>query len=199
MVAAGCNVREVSEWAGHNSVAFTLTRDGGLFEDGSDAAVDRLDALLVGDKLTPENVFSCADFGELLRVAELRMILAAGKVTHPESPNWGSTMERVVIELVDDYDGSEAYETVSFSLDGAAYEIDLSSGNAAALRAALAPFQEHARRTGGNQRGGRGRRAKSNGDATPAEIREWAEANGYEVSGRGRVSASIREAYAAAH
>jgi integrase len=46
MVAAGCNVREVSEWAGHNSVAFTLTRYGGLFEDGSDAAIDRLDALL---------------------------------------------------------------------------------------------------------------------------------------------------------
>jgi len=37
---------EVSEWAGHNSVAFTLTRYGGLFEDGSDDAVDRLDALL---------------------------------------------------------------------------------------------------------------------------------------------------------
>jgi integrase len=46
MVAAGCNVREVSEWAGHNSVAFTLTRYGGLFEDGTDAAIDRLDALL---------------------------------------------------------------------------------------------------------------------------------------------------------
>lgn len=46
MVAAGCNVREVSEWAGHNSVAFTLTRYGGLFEDGTDEAVDRLDALL---------------------------------------------------------------------------------------------------------------------------------------------------------
>lgn len=46
LVAAGCNVREVSEWAGHNSVAFTLTRYGGLFEDGTDAAVDRLDALL---------------------------------------------------------------------------------------------------------------------------------------------------------
>jgi integrase len=48
MVAAGCNVREVSEWAGHNSVAFTLTRYGGLFEDNTDAAVDRLDALLGG-------------------------------------------------------------------------------------------------------------------------------------------------------
>jgi integrase len=45
LVAAGCNVREVSEGAGHNSVAFTLTRYGGLFEGGSDAAVDRLDAL----------------------------------------------------------------------------------------------------------------------------------------------------------
>lgn len=48
LVAAGCNVREVSEWAGHNSVAFTLTRYGGLFEDGSEAAVDRLDALMGG-------------------------------------------------------------------------------------------------------------------------------------------------------
>jgi hypothetical protein len=46
LVAAGCNVREVSEWAGHNIVAFTLTRYGGLFEDGSNEAVDRLDALL---------------------------------------------------------------------------------------------------------------------------------------------------------
>jgi integrase len=62
MVAAGCNVREVSEWAGHNSVAFTLTRYGGLFEDSADAAVDRLDALLDGkvagaisDSLPPPN------------------------------------------------------------------------------------------------------------------------------------------------
>ena len=42
------NVREVSEWAGHNSVAFTLTHYGGLFEDGSNQAVDRLDALILG-------------------------------------------------------------------------------------------------------------------------------------------------------
>jgi len=48
LVAAGCNVRQVSEWAGHNSVAFTLTRYGGLFEEGTDTAVDRLDNLLGG-------------------------------------------------------------------------------------------------------------------------------------------------------
>ena len=55
MVAAGCNVREVSEWAGHNSVAFTLTRYGGLFEDNADAAIDRLDALL-GFSATPADL-----------------------------------------------------------------------------------------------------------------------------------------------
>jgi integrase len=41
LVAPWCNGREVSEWAGHNSVALTLTRYGGLFDDDSAAAVDR--------------------------------------------------------------------------------------------------------------------------------------------------------------
>jgi hypothetical protein len=56
LVAAGCNVRDVSEWAGHSSVAFTLTRYGGLFEDGSKAAVDRLDALLGSASKPSDNV-----------------------------------------------------------------------------------------------------------------------------------------------
>ena len=59
LVAAGCNVREVSEWAGHSSVAFTLSRYGGLFEDDSDAAVDRLDELL-GEAPGRANVRSIA-------------------------------------------------------------------------------------------------------------------------------------------
>lgn len=56
LVAAGCNVREVSKWVRHNSVAFTLTRYGGLFEDGSDAGVDRLDALLGDGSKDSNNV-----------------------------------------------------------------------------------------------------------------------------------------------
>jgi hypothetical protein len=56
VVAADCNVRKVSEWAGHNSVAFTLSRYGGLFEDGSEAAVDRLDMLLGGGSKDSDNV-----------------------------------------------------------------------------------------------------------------------------------------------
>ena len=57
-MAAGCNVRDVSEWAGHNNVAFTLTRYGGLFEDGSAEAVDRLEALLGGGNVPPRRAVS---------------------------------------------------------------------------------------------------------------------------------------------
>ena len=46
--------------------------------------------------------------------------------------------QKVQVLLVDDLDGSEATETVSFGLDGVAYEIDLSSGNAGQLRTELA-------------------------------------------------------------
>ena len=42
--------------------------------------------------------------------------------------------QKVQVLLVDDLDGSEATETVAFGLDGASYEIDLSSGNAGKLR-----------------------------------------------------------------
>ncbi|MDR2321603.1 MAG: Lsr2 family protein, partial [Microbacterium sp.] len=51
---------------------------------------------------------------------------------------------KIVHQLVDDIDGSVLEvgegETVHFSLDGSAYEIDLTSAHAADLRAALAPF-----------------------------------------------------------
>src|SRR6201982_4246771 len=59
--------------------------------------------------------------------------------------------QKVQVLLVDDIDGSEATETVSFGLDGAAYEIDLSSGNAGKLRTELAQYVEHARKSGGAQ------------------------------------------------
>ena len=60
--------------------------------------------------------------------------------------------QRVQIILEDDYDGGTADETVSFALDGAEYEIDLSSKNAAGLRDALAPWVAHARKIGGRRK-----------------------------------------------
>ncbi|HEY3016787.1 MAG TPA: Lsr2 family protein [Nocardioides sp.] len=104
--------------------------------------------------------------------------------------------QKVHIVLVDDIDGSEAEETVAFGLDGAAYEIDLNSQNAAKLRDALSAYVGHARKVGGRRGGGRKVTA---GGPSAAEIREWARANGHDVPDRGRVSADVRAAYDAAH
>ncbi len=56
--------------------------------------------------------------------------------------------QKVDVRFVDDLDGSEAAGTVTFALDGKAYEIDLSDENAARLRDSLATFVAAARRTG---------------------------------------------------
>jgi hypothetical protein len=58
----------------------------------------------------------------------------------------------VMTRLVDDIDGSEAVTTVSFSLDGDSYEIDLSESHLSALQQALAPFVNAARAVPGERR-----------------------------------------------
>lgn len=100
--------------------------------------------------------------------------------------------QKVSIVLVDDIDGTDAEETVTFALDGREYEIDLNAKNAAKLRDALAPYLGHARRAGGRKRSRAGAPA-------PADIRTWARENGFEVPDRGRVSSNVRDAYVAAH
>lgn len=56
--------------------------------------------------------------------------------------------QTVIVKLTDDVDGGEADETVSFSLDGRAYEIDLNKKNSTALRKALQPYVEKGRSAG---------------------------------------------------
>lgn len=110
--------------------------------------------------------------------------------------------QRVHIILEDDIDGGSADETVKFGLDGANYEIDLSTTNAAALRDALGPFVGSARRSSGNKGSRKGalRGRAGNGDGGNAsQMRDWAREHGYTVSDRGRVSADIKAAYDAAH
>ncbi len=106
--------------------------------------------------------------------------------------------QKVKVLLIDDLDGSDADETVSFAVDGVSYEIDLSSSNASDLRDAFAKWIGHARKSGGRRAPARRSAGSASGGDTGA-IREWARANGYKVSDRGRVSAEIREAYAAAN
>ncbi|MFJ1793765.1 histone-like nucleoid-structuring protein Lsr2 [Kitasatospora griseola] len=115
--------------------------------------------------------------------------------------------QRVQVILEDDLDGGSADETVTFALDGVAYEIDLKSDNAEKLRGLLAPYVEKGRkqsgrltapRRGGGTRGA-GRSASTAGQADTAKIRIWAKENGHPVNDRGRVPSNVREAYEKAH
>lgn len=111
--------------------------------------------------------------------------------------------QKVQVILVDDVDGGEAEETVSFALDGVSYEIDVSADNAEALREAIAPWIGHARRVGGRASGRRAAatRSRNGASAKPdlGEVRAWARENGYQVSDRGRVSSEVLAAYENAH
>ncbi|MFC0037020.1 MULTISPECIES: histone-like nucleoid-structuring protein Lsr2 [Actinomadura] len=104
--------------------------------------------------------------------------------------------QKVQVLLVDDLDGGEADETVAFSIDGASYEIDLSSANAKKLRDSLQPFVEKSRKAGTARR--RRPRTGSNRERS-AEIRAWAKAHGIKVNERGRIPQNVIEKYEAAH
>jgi hypothetical protein len=114
--------------------------------------------------------------------------------------------ERIVRQLIDDLDGSEISEgggeRVEFALRGVAYQIDLSSANAAKLDKALKPFVAAAMKVR-NTRPSRGATSTNgNGQASKeqlAAIREWARRNGHQVSDRGRIKAEVVEAFEAAH
>lgn len=109
--------------------------------------------------------------------------------------------QKVQVVLTDDIDGGEADETVQFALDGISYEIDLSDANAEALREALTPYVESARRVGGraSRRSG-GVKSRSGAERVDmSNVRAWARENGFQISDRGRVSSEVRAAYEAAH
>ena len=109
--------------------------------------------------------------------------------------------QRVQILLEDDTDNSVANETVSFALDGVNYEIDLSSANAARLREDLSHWVGYARSSGGRRSAGRrrGTGAVAHKRANVSAVREWARAQGMQVSDRGRVPGSVQDAYDKAH
>ena len=116
--------------------------------------------------------------------------------------------QKVQVILVDDVDGGDASETVTFGLDGVSYEIDLNDDNAAKLRESLSTWVGHARRVGGRSSSGGGSRRRSSaangsgsgsGGTDTAAIRAWARDNGHDVSERGRISAEVMSAYEAAN
>ncbi|MDA8321181.1 MAG: Lsr2 family protein [Actinomycetota bacterium] len=104
--------------------------------------------------------------------------------------------QKVSVLLVDDIDGSEAEETISFSLDGARYEIDLNGAHAQELREQVGRYVKAARKvTGSSGRPARVRRASA--DDKNKEVRDWARDQGLEVNDRGRIPAHIVAKYEA--
>ncbi|MEV5776839.1 Lsr2 family protein [Streptomyces antimycoticus] len=117
-------------------------------------------------------------------------------------------VQKVVTTYVDDLTGEESEEigTHTVLIDGAGVELDLSSRSYDQLLEALSPYlnAKGARRVRGSITNGsaaRGKRqpATPSGRQDTAEIRAWARENGYEVNNRGRVPATVREAYAKAN
>jgi Lsr2 len=112
---------------------------------------------------------------------------------------------KVQVILSDDLDENlPADETVSFSLDGTSYEIDLAEKNAKELRDVFSRYVSAARKVGrGGRSSGGGGRGRSTGGRMDREqagaIRDWARKNGHAVSDRGRIPASVVEAYESAH
>jgi hypothetical protein len=106
--------------------------------------------------------------------------------------------QKVLVEILDDIDGTTATQTVQFGLDGVTYEIDLSDENATTLRDELARFVGAGRRVGGRKvhvATGQPTTTTASDRERNQQIRAWANANGYEVSERGRLSSAVVSAY----
>jgi len=113
--------------------------------------------------------------------------------------------QKVIREFIDDIDGSPAERTFTFAVDGTHYEIDLSSDNIKEFNDAIAGFIESARKV---KIGGLGRRARKtrpsirdshrSREQTQA-VRDWARQHGHNISNRGRIPASIQQAFDQAH
>ncbi|MFJ8589681.1 Lsr2 family protein [Streptomyces sp. NPDC093595] len=105
--------------------------------------------------------------------------------------------QKIITVYTDDLTGEESGEVAShsFSLDGVAYEVDLSPDSYDKLLDALAPFVRVGRKV--HRLKTAPRKEKGSRSQESARIREWARNNGYEISARGRVPAEVRAAYQA--
>ena len=113
--------------------------------------------------------------------------------------------QKTIVTLVDDLTGevAENISTVEFTLDGRAYQLDLTDENSAKLHDVVSQYVNAGRKIGGRRRSSvrPGRAIKSTGPGpgynreTLKSIREWAKKNGYQVSDRGRLPGEVLQAW----
>lgn len=102
-------------------------------------------------------------------------------------------MHRVDVQLEDDLTGGPADETIEFSLDGRAYEIDLNTRHASEFRDRLVPFTEHARLVRPQRARVTVRSAASR--ERSRQIRLWAEQRGFALAPHGRLPGNVIQQY----
>lgn len=113
-------------------------------------------------------------------------------------------VKRVSVDLVDDLDGTvidpQGGRTFTFRVEQVDYEMDLTQTNIERFHEAIADYIAAARVISSVDRDKPARSPRRRKSTTElAAIREWARANGFEISSHGRVPVGIKEAYAKVH
>lgn len=103
-------------------------------------------------------------------------------------------MQKAVVSLIDDLDGSEASVTIRFGYQGQEYEIDLNNAHATEMRDKLRDYAAHARKVR-PQRTGRVPTRTAASRQHSADMRAWATARGFAIKERGRVPVEVVQAY----
>jgi len=103
--------------------------------------------------------------------------------------------QKTQVSLIDDLDGCTAAGSVTFGLDGASYELDLSVRNANALLEIFIPYLEAGRRMTTPKRGRARPFTQVSTPVDPSAVRAWAASNRIAVSPRGRISAAVLAQY----
>lgn len=102
--------------------------------------------------------------------------------------------------VIDDMSGEEGASTRSFSIDGTAYEVDLTDSNAAKLLKSLDPYIKVARKKGSApKKYPKSKVTTPTASADLNAIRDWAKANGRKVSDRGRIPKDVVDAFNETH
>ncbi len=106
------------------------------------------------------------------------------------------TVEKFYSDLSgDEIEGTSP--TVAFVFDGVGYEVDLTAEEKVLFSDAVAPYIAVGRRATARTRSSSSSSSGSGVDAKA--VRAWAQEQGLDVPARGRVPASVVEAYRSAH
>ncbi|MGW1180227.1 histone-like nucleoid-structuring protein Lsr2 [Streptomyces drozdowiczii] len=113
--------------------------------------------------------------------------------------------QAVRVRLVDDLDGGEAHETVTFSFEGKPREIELNHENAAKFRQLMEPYMRASRPAKADNIAAKGDPAVASGPVPPltqtqqreeaAAIRAWCEKHHLPVNKLGRIPSETRKAW----